>query len=103
MLVKKKEKDIFKGKNNLAKFLIKKRAYQKALDNIKERWEDRAQDKINYFFGEDKGKWYMSSLFTWDRTPEGHTFWSELSEDFDNELEYEERKRRADHIGGEIT
>lgn len=54
----------------LEEYLRKERVLTKAVRNIKELWRKLEREDFTLH--------YIDTLFIWDETPEGRTFWSEL-------------------------
>ena len=105
MLVKKKERKYLYN-NNFARLLQNMGIYHRVLELIKEN-KHSSDVLIKLAFSKDIYHSELVSLFTWNSTDEGQIYWQRInniiSEKLKKEGEYEERKRGADHIGGEIT
>lgn len=68
------------GKPNIVEFLKDNGVYEMFFANLFNHFQNREEDLRQYFLSNFFAYNAISSAFLWDRTPEGQTFWSEISD-----------------------
>ena len=82
--LKNKYDELRNGRPNIVQFLKDNGVYEVFFENLFKQKQGR--DLSDYFLFGFSNYNAISSAFTWSNTPEGHTFWSEISEEFNKQF-----------------
>ena len=82
--LKNKYDELRNGRPNIIQFLKDNGVYDVFFENLFKQKQGR--DLSNYFLFGFSNYNAILSAFTWGNTPEGHTFWSEISEEFNKQF-----------------
>ena len=82
--LKNKYDELRNGRPNIVQFLKDNGVYEVFFENLFKQKQGR--DLSDYFLFGFSNYNAISSAFTWGNTPEGHTFWSEISEEFNKQF-----------------
>ena len=82
--LKNKYDELRNGRPNIVQFLKDNGVYEVFFENLFK--QKQGMDLSDYFLFDFSNYNAISSAFTWDNTPEGHTFWLEISEEFNKQF-----------------